>query len=157
MDTETEVTIETNAKARKPRTRISHERSRFVHATNRYRRDLGADFDAPDLLRMTTVSEDEFAAVRARLLEGIAAALGAVASPLPGPGPDLQIKEWDRWCHMRGALFIRNAEQLETIKKKLIELGPGAELVPMYAMSVGVKLRSGKFILIDNFGNETKG
>ena len=159
MNTEPENNADATAQqqARKPRTRITHERSRFVHATNRYRRELGAEFDAPDLLRVAEMSDDEYIAVSQGVITAIAGVLGGVAQPAPSPDVDAMMSTFADWQAAHPPYYHRSPEAMAAIRKKLVELGPGTELIPLYALSVGAKLpRTGRLILINNSGEETR-
>ena len=146
---------------RKPRTRIQHERSQFVHATNTYRRALGAEFDAPDLLRLTDVnkvSQDEFAAIRAAMQSAIDKVLGGVRSASNAAVPMIedQLANFVTWQHQRVPYFHWDEPAMDALRQKLEQLGPGCELIPTFAMSVQVKLASGRLILVNRKGEETK-
>ncbi len=143
---------------RKPRTRIQHERSQFVHATNTYRRALGAEFDAPDLLRLTDVNEvsqDEFAAIRDRVAAALVLGVEGIGKSKV-PSLDVELENFELWQHQRVSYFHWDEAALEALRRKLEQLGPGCELIPCFAMSVQVKLPSGKLILINRRGEQTK-
>ena len=47
---------------------------------------------------------------------------------------------------------------MENLRRKLIELGSDfVELIPNYALSIGVRLKSGRLIQIDRDGREVRG
>lgn len=147
---------ELEAKPRKKRLKAPHEVSRFVHAVNNFRRALGAEFDAPDLLAVTKFSEDEFLAAKRRVLQNVAAALGPLESPPIVPTIDVQLANFSDWQGEHGEYYRWQPFEMEALRRKLVELGEGAELFFCYAMSVGVKLRSGRLLLIDRRGQEIK-
>lgn len=148
---------------RKPRTRIQHERSRFVHAVNRLRRDLEAEFDAPDLLRLTTVSEDEFLAIKSGVTKAIAGSLGGAVAPPVKPNIEAELANFKDWQTRQGgagaqSYYAWSEGEIDCLRQALVALGDEFQgLFFCYAMSCGVKLRSGRLILIDRRGVETKG
>lgn len=144
--------------ARKPRTRIQHERSRFVRAINSLRRELEAEFDAPDLLRLTTVSEDEFLAIKNSVINSIAASLGGVVAPPVKLNIEAELLNFIDWQKRKGGGYYAWSEsEMDCLREALVALGDDFQgLFFCYAMSVGAKLKSGRLILIDRRGKETK-
>jgi hypothetical protein len=143
---------------RKPRTRIPHERSRFVHATNDYLRKIGGEFDSPNLLRLedfTQVNNDEFVAICQAVPAAIARVFGGVVEAAPAQNVDAMMDGFVHWFQQRPVIFHRTAAQLAAIRRKLIETG--GELIPTYALSCAIKKpKTGRLIWVNNEGQECK-
>lgn len=73
------------------------------------------------------------------------------------PTIDAAIENFRNWQLLHGPIHRWPADAMERLRVKLSDLGKGVELLPCYAMSVGVRLRDGRIILIDRNGRETKG
>lgn len=141
--------------ARKPRTRIDHERSQYVHATNRYLNEIGVEFEPLGLGRFVEFTEDEFAALRQTTGRAVLEVVTGVVRSAPKQDVDAMMSAFEHWCSQRPVIFQRKPEALAAIRQKLIETG--GELIPMYALSVGIKLpKSGKLIFVNNLGEECK-
>ncbi|MGA8643886.1 hypothetical protein [Candidatus Binatus sp.] len=130
-----------------------------VRLTNGLRLIAGAagiEVDEAISARLFELSDDEFNA----LLQRIAADLGATLRGLERPGApsiEIQLENFQAWQSGKGAEYYRwSSDAMEALRARLMELGPGCELIPCYAMSVGVKLPNGKLLLINRRGEETK-
>lgn len=148
METESQVT-------RRPRTRIGHDRSRLVRALEQFARSIGAPFDPPTLAQLAEVSEDEYEAIRDRLSAALASGIDGIGKSKTPPIED-QLTNFVTWQQQRMPYFHWDDPAMEALRCKLEQLGPGCELIPCFAMSVQVKLLSGRLILINRRGEETK-
>ncbi len=146
--TETEEKAET-----KPRPR---PRVRLINAVELLARAGGVELAPGWQERIFDMTEDEFGALLQHLTDEVGSLLLNVARPAV-PGIDVQLENFVRWQAGRGAYFQWAPEAMEALRTKLAELGDGIELIPCFAMSVQVKLRNGKLILLNRRGEETKG
>ena len=137
------------ALAPRPRPRV-----RLANALELLGRAARVDLDATIKERLFELPDDEFDALLQGLADGVAKTLSAAHAKIPSI--DAGIENFAQWQGSKGALFIWPAAAMEALRAKLVELGEGVELVPLYAMSVGVKLRSGRLVLIGRDGRETK-
>jgi hypothetical protein len=160
MDTEAQNTdaaiAEQTAKpARKPRTRIPHERSQFVHALEDFARAIGAPFDAPSLPQLAAVTQDEFLAIRDRLITAFAAGIEGIGKSSV-PTYDVQLDSFRTWQRQRVEYFQWDDAAMDALRRKLDQLGPNCELIPAFAYSVQIKRPNGALILVNRKGDETK-
>jgi len=149
-------TTETESQvARRPRIRIGHDRSRFVHALQAVARALDAPIDPPTLAIFAELPEDEYRAICDRVGTAFSAGIEGIGKSKILPD-EVQLKEFVGWQHQRPPYFHWDQVAMDALGRKLKQLGPGCELIPCFAMSVQVKLPSGKLILINRRGEETK-
>ncbi len=153
---ESQQTTETEPQAtRRPRTRIGHDRSRLVRALEALATATGAPFDPPTLTQLAGISDDEYRAICARLIESIGAGISGIGKATI-PTIDSQIANFEAWQRQRPQYFWWSDAEMENLRQKLTELGQ-VETSPIFAMSIAVKLLpSGKIVLIDRNGKETK-
>jgi len=151
IETETQATEVT----RRPRTRIGHDRSRFVRALEGLVRATDAPFDPPTLAVLADVSDDEYEAIRSRVISALAFGIDGVGNA-KAPAVDVQIENIKAWQRERPTYYHWDEASIDALRRKLEALGPGCELIPCFAMSVQVKLPNGRLILINRRGEETK-
>lgn len=135
----------------KPRQRV-----RFANAVELFSRAAGVQIGPSVRERILEMTDDEFTALFQSYAENIGSVLRGVERPKV-PAIAVQLENFVGWQSSKGAEYFRwPAAAMEALKAKLIELGEGVELVPIFAMSVQVKLRNGKIIMLDRAGKETK-
>lgn len=144
------------ASKRKPRTRIQHERSQFVHTLEQVARVTGAPFNPPTLAQLADLSEDEYRAICNLVAAALLSAIDGIGKSTV-PNYDIQIGNFRVWQNSHTQYFWWDDTATDALRRKLEQLGPGCEIIPCFAMSVGVKLPNGKLILINRKGEETKG
>jgi len=137
------------ALAPRPRPRV-----RLANALDLLGRAAGVELDATLKGRLFEMPDDEFDALLQGLAAGVAKTVAAAHAKIPSI--DAEIENFAQWQGAKGALFIWPAAAMEALRAKMTELGEGVELIPCFAMSVQVKLRSGRLILIGRDGRETK-
>lgn len=134
----------------KPRPRV-----RLANALRLFGSASGIEVDEAVRARLFNLSDDEFNALLQRIANELSPILRG-GGRAPAQDVDAMMSGFADWQHQRPPFYHRTDEQMAAIRRKLVELGPGAELVPLYALSVGVKLpRTGRLILINNRGEET--
>ena len=148
IETESQVT-------RRPRTRIGHDRSRLVRTLEEFARAIGAPFDPPTLAHIADLSDDEYNAIRDRLIGAIAAGIDGIGNTKV-PTLEVQIENFRTWQSSHTTYYQWDDAAMDTLRLKLEQLGPGCEIIPCYAMSVYIKLPSGRLILINRRGEETR-
>ncbi len=136
----------------KPRPR---PRVRLLNALDLLGRAGGIEIDEAVRGRLFELSEDEFGALLDRIVSELRPMLDAVAQR-PVPPVDQQIEDFKRWQQSRGTFFQWPEQATAALRAKLAELGAGVELVPLYAMTVGIKLPDGRLIMVDRNGRQTK-
>jgi len=147
-ETESQVT-------RRPRTRIGHDRSRLVRALEDFARATGASFDPPTLAQLADVTEDEYRAICDGLVAALASSINGIGKSTV-PTYDVQLSNFRVWQHQRPQYFWWDDAAMEALRRKLEQLGPHCELIPIFAMSIQVKLSSGKLTLLNRRGEETR-
>ena len=135
----------------KPRPRV-----RLANALRLFGSAAGMEIDDAIRARLFNLSDDEFNALLERVADDLSAILRGVERPSPLSN-DTQLENFELWQISRGAEYFRWPQAaMEALRQKLEQLGPRCELIPCFAMSVQVKLPSGKLILINRSGEETK-
>jgi hypothetical protein len=135
----------------KPRPRV-----RLANALRLFGSAAGIELDEAVRARLFNLSDDEFNALLQRIADDLGVILRGVERPSP-PSIEIQLENFQLWQIGKGVEYYRWApEAMETLRARLTALGPGCELIPCFAMSVQVKLPSGKLILIDRRGKETR-
>jgi hypothetical protein len=140
---------------RRPRTRIGHDRSRLVRTLEEFARAISAPFDPPTLAHLADISDDEYHAIRDRLIAMLAAGIDGIGNS-PVPPLDVQFENFRAWQAAHTTYFHWDDTAMDALRQKLERLGPGCELIPCFAMSVQIKLPNGRLILINRRGEETK-
>lgn len=141
---------------RHPRIRIPHPRRRLLSAVKFLAQAAEVELQAPTLEQLTCMSDDEFRALRQHICDGMSAALRGAAAPSAAPDIEVQLQNFVAWQQSHPAYYHWPAEAMEALRAKLVEVGPGAELIPCFAMSVQLKLPTGKLILVNRKGLETR-
>jgi len=135
----------------KPRPRV-----RLANALRLFGSAAGIEIDEAVRARLFNLSDDEFNALLQHLADDLATILRGVERPNP-QSIEVLLKNFQTWQVGKGVDYYRwPDEAMEALRARLIELGPGCELIPCFAMSVQVKLPSGKLILINRRGEDTK-
>jgi len=152
--------VETESRApRRPRTKIGHDRSRLVRALEALARATGAPFDPPTLADLAGVSDDEYQAICARLIETLAAGISEVSGigKAAVPTLDAQLANFEIWQKQRPIFYHWPPEAMTALRQACVQLGGDfAEILPCFAMSTQIKLRSGRLLLLNREGRETK-
>jgi hypothetical protein len=143
-------------KSRPHRVRVQHDRSRLVHALEGLGRALGGNLDVPTLAMVASLNEDEYQAIVAMLIERMTEGVGAIGKSKI-PTIDAQLENFRTWQLAHSEYFQWPQTAMDALRAKLETLGPEAELVPLYALSVGVRLSNGQIILLDREGRECRG
>jgi hypothetical protein len=142
---------------RRARTRIKHGRSKLPLALKRLAVATDDGFEPPSLNAAAALTDDEFQALKITIAAAMRGVLsgGADAKP-PVPGIDAQMQSFANWQKQHTAYYHWTEAEIETLRAKLIALGPGCELAPCYAISTGVRLAGGKLIFINRRGERVK-
>jgi hypothetical protein len=134
----------TAEKAPKPRVRV-----RFANAVELFARAAGVQLDAAVRDRILEMTDDEFSALFQGITDNLGAVLRGVERPKV-PSIDIQLENFSLWQKSKGVEYYRwPAVSMDALRARLIEFGDGVELIPCFAMSVQVKLRDGRIILLD--------
>ncbi len=142
---------------RRPRTRIDHDRSRVVRGFELIAPELPVELNVLTLTSAADYSQDEWEAYLWRIGAALHDALDGVNHRPPVEDYDTQIRNFHDWQLQMPTIYHWPEAAENALRAKLEELGPGCRLIPLYAMSIGVKLPSGRLTLIDRQGRETKG
>jgi hypothetical protein len=135
----------------RPRPRV-----RLANALRLFGSAAGIEVDEAVRARLFNLSDDEFNALLQRVADDLGATLRGVDRP-GAPSIEVALENFQAWQFSKGPEYFRwPSEAMEALRVRLTELGPGCELIPCYAMSVQVKLPSGKLILVNRRGEDTK-
>jgi hypothetical protein len=134
----------------RPRARV-----RLANALRLFGSAAGIELDEAVRARLFNLSDDEFNALLQRIADDLSTTLRGVERPSP-PSIEVQLLNFQGWQAAKGAEYYRwPTEAMDALRARLTEFGPGCELIPCFAMSVQVKLPTGKLILINRRGEET--
>jgi hypothetical protein len=137
---------------RKPRIRLPQKPS-LPGALAVLSQALGAEFNPLSIERLPQVDAAELEAIRRRIFDGVDSAIRGV-SPTEFDAEVAMNIFWD-WQRPLGQYY--QWPDKEPLRRKLKELGDDVvALTPCYAYSVGVRLRSGRTILINREGREVQ-
>ena len=110
----------------------------------------------PTLQEIADLPNDTYEAIVAQTTEKLDAVAGWIGV-VKVPGIDAQFAAFDRYVSAHGGGFWEwPADARERLKAKLLDCGPGAELVPIYAMTCGIRLPDNELILVNRAGEVVK-
>jgi hypothetical protein len=152
---EPEPPVQSESSARRPRTKVQHNRSKWYHVTEPTARAHGVAF--PTLQEIADLTSDAYEAIVAQVAESLAAVAGGIANPQI-PSYEIQLANFRMWQKQFGpdSYFQWPEAAMRTLAAKLDELGPGARLTPNFAMSVGCVLPNGRCAQINRQGEIVK-
>jgi hypothetical protein len=146
---------ETPKASRAKRLEVGHDRSKVFHAAEKFGTVLGVTFPLT-FEQVAGLSEDEYSAYRARLAEVFTTGVSAIGKSTVPTYP-VQLENFAMSQGSKGTYWVWPPDALSALAARLEQLGPGCELIPTFAMSVQIKLPSGKLILVNRRGEDTKG
>ncbi len=138
------------------RVRIPHPRRRLLNAIRYLAEAAEVELEIPPLDHFVELSDDQFRGVREQIVQNVKSVLQGVTTKPTVPDLEAQLEQFARWQAQHSLYYRWAPEAMAALRDKLISLGPEVELVPLFAMSCGAKLPSGRLILINREGREVK-
>jgi hypothetical protein len=144
------------------RTRVQHARGRLHKALLLLAAATDDGFVVPELATLAGLTLDKYSGMKSALAAAVGRVLTHEGQP-DGSDPkpvvldiDTQLTNFARFQAQHGIYFQWSPEAMAVLRQKLVELGSDVELVPCFAMSVGVKLPDGRYFLLDRRGIQVK-